>query len=369
MSDSSIVQLKSLVFEKPPREIDGAKTSNRYDFQKNWAICKLIELHTSTDDYLLCFEFHDDIVVFDSSSDPKTFKCFQIKTKDAVAWTLASLVAAKKGENGPLPSTLAKMYKHVADFGEHVESVYFVTNAKIKATLINDADVLTLDNFTLKDLSAADNKKVCEKLTVELSNADLSRFREITHFLMGELDLKHHADITKSRLATYIEQKLPDVKYQIGPLYKTIFDEVKNKTNLEINITGFEQLKKLKAISRSDFGGYLNVLSDQETMKEKAAAIEQRLNTEGVSFKFVIAFKAQAKIYEIAKMNYGDKNLQQVTTDITELISNYSVSLPESLHEQLNLFYGIAQQRAYANNLMSEIYIKTIILFELYGKE
>ena len=36
-----------------PREGSGSSISNRFDFQKDWAICKVLELHEKTEDYLI----------------------------------------------------------------------------------------------------------------------------------------------------------------------------------------------------------------------------------------------------------------------------------------------------------------------------
>ena len=43
-----------------PRENAGSISSNRFDFQKDWAICKLLELHEQKTDYVLILDFQED---------------------------------------------------------------------------------------------------------------------------------------------------------------------------------------------------------------------------------------------------------------------------------------------------------------------
>ena len=65
-----------------PRENAGSRSSNRFDFQKNWAICKLLELHQNNEDYVLILDLHEDVIILDSSNNPKCADFFQVKTKE-----------------------------------------------------------------------------------------------------------------------------------------------------------------------------------------------------------------------------------------------------------------------------------------------
>ncbi len=96
----------------PPRESSGARTSNRYDFQKNWALCKLLELYSDTSDFLMLLDYHEDVVVLDDESSPEKAYFYQIKTKKSGAWTIATLTRKPKGKDGfALPSIFDKLYK------------------------------------------------------------------------------------------------------------------------------------------------------------------------------------------------------------------------------------------------------------------
>lgn len=79
-----------------PRENSGSISSNRFDYQKNWAICKLIELSKQSD-FLLAFEFYEDIIVFDSSTVPNIIDFYQVKTKNKGKQSISTLVRKNKG--------------------------------------------------------------------------------------------------------------------------------------------------------------------------------------------------------------------------------------------------------------------------------
>lgn len=71
----------SVFSSKKPRETAGARTSNAYDFQKSWALCELIQRHLDGADYLMVFDFHEDVVVFDGEVAPRRSEFFQIKSR------------------------------------------------------------------------------------------------------------------------------------------------------------------------------------------------------------------------------------------------------------------------------------------------
>jgi hypothetical protein len=62
--------LKQQLLDIKPRETSGARTANRFDYQDDWAFCQILELHEADDDYVVVFDYHDDVLVLDSATDP-----------------------------------------------------------------------------------------------------------------------------------------------------------------------------------------------------------------------------------------------------------------------------------------------------------
>src|SRR5699024_11184669 len=62
------------------------------EFQKNWAIVKMFSLkEKATIDFLFLFEAVQDVAILNSSTAPTSIEVFQIKKKDRMEWTWASL--------------------------------------------------------------------------------------------------------------------------------------------------------------------------------------------------------------------------------------------------------------------------------------
>ncbi len=98
-----------------PRESSGSVSANRFDFQRDWALCRLFELQESGTDYVLVMEHHDDIVLLDSSDAPTAVDCYQVKTADS-HWSIKDLLRQKSGKTGKANSIVGKMYANCIIF-------------------------------------------------------------------------------------------------------------------------------------------------------------------------------------------------------------------------------------------------------------
>nr|WP_233683032.1 dsDNA nuclease domain-containing protein [Leptospira interrogans] len=71
--------IKHDLVTKKVREKAGAISSNRFDYQKDWAICKIIELDEKGMEYAIIMEHHEDVVTVNPFSDPKEIHFFRLK--------------------------------------------------------------------------------------------------------------------------------------------------------------------------------------------------------------------------------------------------------------------------------------------------
>jgi len=361
-----MMKIKENIIQVRPRENSGPIASNRFDFQKNWAICKILELHQKPDDYMLTLEYFDDIIVFDSSSDPKKISFFQVKTNKSPNWTLNSLTARKKGKNGLLNSHLGNLYDHLEKFGDAVETLNFVTNNKIKGILNNNIKCEDTDEFCCSNLEKGALDKIIVDLKLEHSLNTLKAFEKITYFKLGELSIDKHTELTKALLADFLDNNLPTVKYQIAPLYKSIFDEIRKKSNFEKTILNFEELKLKKSVSRKDFDSYINELKKTEDFKSVRTSIENRLNAEKVGFDKIKLFLKHSSIYEIKRMNYNDKYLLNIENKINELIKKNTIDFSNGLYNCMEQVYSNSTELIADNSTIDSEMIKVIILHKLY---
>ncbi|OOX16975.1 hypothetical protein Xazr_12665 [Xanthomonas campestris pv. azadirachtae] len=113
----------------PLAEEGGAISADRFDYQKNWALARLLSLHQAGGNYVLLCELHEDIAVLDCPDQPSTAAFYQIKTSAKSAWTLKKLTNRKKGSSGSaLPSILGRLCAKAAQLKEQQVTFQFVTN-------------------------------------------------------------------------------------------------------------------------------------------------------------------------------------------------------------------------------------------------
>ena len=101
--------LNEKLLKSQPREEAGSKTSRKYQFQKDLSLYILIQEHEKRDDYLFLFDFHEDLVIADSSTSPNLLDFYQIKSKDSKGnWTIKRLIRREKDKF----SILGKLYNN-----------------------------------------------------------------------------------------------------------------------------------------------------------------------------------------------------------------------------------------------------------------
>lgn len=368
------MELKDKIINVSPRENSGSIASNRFDYQKDWALCKILELHKERNDYLVTLEFHDDIIVFDSSSEPQKVSFYQVKTRKG-NWTINELTKRKTGTTGPLNSIIGKLYVHWENFKGDAESINFVSNSILKVKLKDrsskseDKRVICCQEIAQKEIEKIKNKLVEE--FEELKPFLIDAFNDVFLFKMHVLDINHHSEIAKGKLTDFIESYLPGLKYRPGVLYKAIFDEIRKKSNYEDHPKSFEELKQKKSISKMDFDKYLLELRKGASFKDFGKQIENRLNAEGCPITFVLKFNKLWDRLEIDRMNYNDKVFQYLIKKTKDIVLKVKKNgyLELKLIDLVEMLFDEVNTTCLLKSRFEKDYLKTIILWVLYETE
>ena len=141
---SKTVDLKSRLIQAPPRDLSGPLASDRFTYQQTWALCHLLGLHQSGNDYVVIFDHHEDVSTLDSEEQPTILIGYQIKTKDPGRYTIPALLKQEKGAGNPpspLPSILGKLFDLKVRFPTEVKLVAIVSNASVSVRLKSDGKV------------------------------------------------------------------------------------------------------------------------------------------------------------------------------------------------------------------------------------
>ncbi|MEO8320449.1 MAG: dsDNA nuclease domain-containing protein, partial [Bradyrhizobium sp.] len=146
---------------EPQREKAGETGAQRYDYQALWGLSLIFSHHATSTDYAISFEFHDDIVLLNSTSSPSLASFYQVKTKSKGHWTLTDLTSRKQKKNDPnnglLPSFIGKLYSNYTLFPNDTDKLFFVSNvpcqffdAAASECRISNADPSILSGITAK---------------------------------------------------------------------------------------------------------------------------------------------------------------------------------------------------------------------------
>jgi hypothetical protein len=148
MSNSQQTEILSASVAPGVSERGGEYGQKGVDFQRYWAISKIIELVSSRQpDFLILFESLQDIVEFDHSASPTKANVYQLKMKEAGEWSWKALTALpaepRKKPNSeefttPLPfekSPVGKLATTMAELTSVSAQGFFVSNLTCTADL------------------------------------------------------------------------------------------------------------------------------------------------------------------------------------------------------------------------------------------
>lgn len=233
-----------------PYDLSGSRSKNRFRLELLWGVSRMLELMESANDFTIVFDLVCDIEVHLGDC----FEFYQVKThnENQPKYTAKSLVKIKEGEQG---SILGKLF--VLDTkGTVPVKLALVCNAPFKA-LSNEPG-----ENCLADLDESNKSKIIDAIKTELgiSDVDLSN----SYYLYTPMNLLQPENEIKGQLMATFEKIKGSEPVNPNALYRLVFDAVSEKACFEFTVSDYEQIKKLKGISRSEFDRMLDAHSSNE---------------------------------------------------------------------------------------------------------
>lgn len=122
------MNLADALIHVPQDERGGEIAIRGFEYQRCWAIDELLNRHKKNESYVFIPEYHDDVLILNSSESPTMATFAQVKTRDT-HWTITPLI--KSDGEGKL-SFISKLFKHKYDFSSYKTDLTFITNAVFK---------------------------------------------------------------------------------------------------------------------------------------------------------------------------------------------------------------------------------------------
>jgi len=356
-----------------PREIAGSRTLNRYNFQINWSLCKLLDIHESKNDYLFIFDYHEDLIIMESESDPQQINFYQIKGKRGKQWTLSELIKAGQDKEGnPLLSIIGKLYECKEKFTE-TKSLNFVSNACFNVKM-EDGDTTSIgkDKICIIELKPKEKEKIRNAIKKELSLEDEPSFEDIIHLNVTPLSLDQSDMHARGKLVEFLDKKYPENqgKLPISVIYNHLFKEVERRTSIYNPINTFDDLVKEKGIGKTLFESWLESMFLSKDFVKMWENINSELRSENWSFGKRRNLQVSFHNYEIDSKNPNNEIIKTIRKNITKVL--LKVDQEEdgetnlSLSQYLDYVLSKYKENPVEQTLYDDQYIKAIILVECY---
>jgi len=363
------MSLKDKISSIKPREKSGSLSASRVDFQKDWSLCKLIEIHRGGQEYVILFDWHDDLAVIYSESNPQSIEFYQVKGKKSGNWTLQDLLRGKKGKDESiLLSIMGKMYDCKIKFEKETVSLNFVSNARFQAGLESKKSSLPNDNLCLAELSSKNKAKVKQRLKKEHGDGCEPEL-ELIFLRVIDLSLNDSATHTQGKIVDFLRELYPDGKFNIASVYRMLFDEIKRRAANDKDITTYDDLVTKKGIGKSEFDRIIKATGIHKDFDQIWSSIEIELLQEKRSFQERKSIKQKWRELEIERMNPNNDILAKVIGQVQYQISN-AVKNGEfhemSIGQCMDITFFRTRDSHEVLKTYNEYFVKAIILSELY---
>jgi hypothetical protein len=364
------MSLKDKIVDTKPRERSGSISGSRFDYQKDWSICKLIESHASQSDFVIIFDWHEDLIIMDSEHNPQKVSFYQIKGKKSGNWTIKQLLESEVGKGGTqLLSIIGKLYDCKTKFELETTSLNFVSNARFSVDLEDKSSSLSKDSICIIELSSGEKEVIKNKIKIEHGLSFEPIFEDITFLEVLDLSLNDSPTHTKGKISNFLDNVSPDKKFNVSSVYRMLFDEVKRRASYNKDIINYNDLLTNKAICKSQFDKIIDATGIKKDYDEIWKRAEATLQNDGLKFQEIKKLRQSWNQLELERMNPKNDYLNIIIESIKSISAEMetkgvfeSKSLIQIIDLVLRNFNSLSGIRfSYDDN-----FIKSIIISEIY---
>lgn len=226
-----------------PKDLAGSVAKNRFRMELLWGINAMIDAHKELENYAIVFDFRCDIELHKENEI-----CFyQIKTRKSGNYNEKNLCKISKNKQN---SILGKLYALYSP-GHNIK-LAIVSNTQLK---IKNKEI----DFSKQCFASVDKKivdEVKEKLRIELKidSVDL----ENVFYIFDNMDLLNPEDSIRGKLIKSFVEIKGEEPQNPNALYRLVSETVIEKASYEFDLPTYDDVVKLKGVTRLDFDKMLN---------------------------------------------------------------------------------------------------------------
>lgn len=359
------MSLENLLLTTKPREESGSKTTRKFTFQNDFSLYLLLRRHNLLEDYTFLFDFHEDLVVLNSSKNADKIQFYQIKSKDAGKWSLSDLIRSPKGAQ----SIISKLYNNKILFPLNTEKITFVTNAdyNFKSLKNTDKPEFSLSDISAKNLCDSDIKTCLNKIKNELELSKVDNFEDLFHFKVTKLNNKDSTTHTIGELSSFLDKANPEHKINPNLAYKQLSSEILRKTKSTISensISSYLDLIELKGITKGEFNNFLIKAGLYKSYELEWQDISNELDKSGINFYEKSLLKNAYR--QVCGSLINDKTNIYFNKIVDEIRVNINNNVAILSQKHLYDFMIFLKAKISHNNSYGEKFIEALILKIIY---
>jgi hypothetical protein len=243
-------------------ESGGSYGQKGVDFQRYWAIIRIIELAGSPQpDFLILFESLQDVVEFDHSTSPTKAKVYQLKAKGTGEWTWHALTAlpptkprkTKGGKELTIPkmfdqSPIGKLTATVAELGTLSSEGIFVSNLGSTADLAKGSQAGSLQLCKFSELS----EELRKLISPELQKLKKVISLDSLHLHKTPLSPDDPDAYVHGKVAAYLKDVAPKHISQCQPFSDSLFAILSSRGRKTEKLNSFSELVKQRGYSKAE---------------------------------------------------------------------------------------------------------------------
>lgn len=366
------MDLAEKILSVPQRENAGSRTSNRYSYQHIWAFNHMLSLIDSDKDFMLLMEFHDDIFILDSSESPQFINFYQIKTDDKRSRYITPSFIVKDFKKYPEKMSIAqKLIDNYSKFRSETKSIHLVSNKSFDFENLKDntnsTDRNTIGLYEVEHKIFSKIKEgmcdACECNECVFEKGCHNNCMYLIYFDVSSLDLINYEETVLGKFVNYLSRKsIESTLTRTKSIFYTILSEIKRINNCEKRAYDFDELLKLKSITREELLNMINNLRI-DTTDDMWEDIRSYMLHDGFSTFEATKVGQQWKRCNIDLMNIDNLLLLEIREDVRKIISKSGFDNCKSFTEYI---YSELRNKKYFK-IYSKEYLYAIILKEMFS--
>jgi hypothetical protein len=308
-------------------ERGGEDNNDGVDFARYWAIYLLIALErTRQEDYVLLFEYLQDVALLNSTQAPTSAALYQLKKRDRKDWSISSLCKADDGQKADSragsessqaqadlfsdvaptgqehisapksksvrrksaalrgQSPLGKLYLSVAKLTQRIDATgVFVSNAPLGAKM-SDGRIAAMHSIVrLHELHSTETSGISDRLRKELGLNELAHISKLS-FEHTKLQPATMRETVRGVLGEFLvdELRLTDTS---GQLVVKLFEAFSRLGGKKQNLQSLREIVSEKGFTKEMFSRLLESASHAGDFGEQIDEMISDLKREGLAPK------------------------------------------------------------------------------------